>query len=101
HREHKDKLTKSLPGCFYELYGLTEGFITILDKNDVAAKPDSVGVPIAFSEMRIVKDDGSDAGVGEVGEIVGYSPALMPGYYKQPGLTKQAISDGWLHSGDL
>jgi len=101
HREHKDKLTQALPGRFYELYGLTEGFITILDKNDFDSKPASVGVPIAFSEMRIVKDDGRDAAIGEVGEIVGYSPALMPGYYKQPELTKQAIVDGWLYSGDL
>lgn len=101
HREHKDRLTKELPGRFYELYGLTEGFITILDKNDYQAKPDSVGVPIAFSEIRIVTSDGRDAAPGEVGEIVGYSPALMPGYYKQPELTAQAIVDGWLYSGDL
>src|SRR6266404_5021856 len=101
HREHKDKLTRALPGRFYELYGLTEGFITILDKNDFDSKPDSVGVPIAFSEMRIVQEDGRDAGVGEVGEIAGYGPALMPGYYKQQELTKQAIVDGWLYSGDL
>ncbi|HSP62374.1 MAG TPA: AMP-binding protein [Pyrinomonadaceae bacterium] len=101
HREHKDKLTQMLPGCFYELYGLTEGFITVLDKNDHAAKPDSVGVPIPFSEMKIVNDQGKEAAVGEVGEIVGYSPALMPGYYKQTELTAEAIVDGWLHSGDL
>jgi acyl-CoA synthetase (AMP-forming)/AMP-acid ligase II len=101
HREHKDKLTKALPGRFYELYGLTEGFITILDKNDFEAKPDSVGVPIPFSEMRILNAEGKDAAVSEVGEIVGYSPALMPGYYKQPELTAEAITDGWLHSGDL
>jgi long-chain acyl-CoA synthetase len=101
HREHKEKLTRLLPGCFYELYGLTEGFITILDKQDYAAKPDSVGVPIQFSEMRIVNGQGREAAVGEVGEIIGYSPALMPGYYKQPELTAQAVVDGWLHSGDL
>lgn len=101
HREHKDKLTQMLPGRFYELYGLTEGFITILDKNDYAAKPDSVGVPIAFSEMRIINGEGRDAVAGEVGEIVGCSPALMPGYYKQPELTAEAIVDGWLHTGDL
>jgi acyl-CoA synthetase (AMP-forming)/AMP-acid ligase II len=101
HREHKDRLTKTLPGCFYELYGLTEGFITILDKNDYPAKPDSVGVPVPFSEMRIVDSQGREAAVGEVGEIVGYSPALMPGYYEQPELTAQAVVDGWLHSGDL
>ncbi|MEK6335723.1 MAG: AMP-binding protein [Acidobacteriota bacterium] len=101
HREHKDKLTQVLPGCFYELYGLTEGFITILDKNDHATKPDSVGVPIPFSEMKIINDQGMEAAVGEVGEIVGYSPALMPGYYNQPELTAEAIVDGWLHTGDL
>ena len=101
HREHKDKFTQLLPGRFYELYGLTEGFVTVLDKNDYAAKPDSVGVPIPFSGMRIIKDDGTEAAIGEVGEIVGYSPALMPGYYKQPGLTAEAIVDGWLHSGDV
>ncbi|MEO7971728.1 MAG: class I adenylate-forming enzyme family protein [bacterium] len=101
HREHKDRLTKTLPDCFYELYGLTEGFITILDKNDYAAKPDSVGVPVPFSGMRIVNSDGRDAAVGEIGEIVGYSPALMPGYYQQPELTAQAVVDGWLHTGDL
>jgi acyl-CoA synthetase (AMP-forming)/AMP-acid ligase II len=101
HREHKDKLTQMLPGRFYELYGLTEGFITILDKNDYAAKPDSVGVPIAFSEMRIINGEGRDAVAGEVGEIVGCGPALMPGYYKQPELTAEAIVDGWLHTGDL
>jgi acyl-CoA synthetase (AMP-forming)/AMP-acid ligase II len=101
HREYKEKLTQILPDRFYELYGLTEGFITILDKNDYAAKPDSVGVPIPFSEMRIVNEKGVDAEIGEVGEIVGYTPALMPGYYKQSELTAQTIVDGWLHSGDL
>ena len=101
HREHKDKLTRMLPGCFYELYGLTEGFITVLDKNDHATKPDSVGVPIPFSEMKIINNQGREAAVGEVGEIVGHSPALMPGYYKQPELTAETIVDGWLHSGDL
>jgi len=101
HREHKEKLTQALPGCFYELYGLTEGISTVLDKNDYAAKPDSVGVPIPFSEMRIITGEGKQAAVGEIGEIVGYSPALMPGYYKQPELTAEAIEDGWLKSGDL
>ena len=101
HLEHKEKLNRVLPGRFYELYGLTEGFMTILDKNDYAAKPNSVGAPPPFFEMRIVNDEGKDAGVGETGEIIGRGPALMPGYYKRPDLTDQAIIDGWLHTGDL
>ena len=101
HLEHKEKLNRVLPGRFYELYGLTEGFVTILDRDDYAAKPNSVGTPPPFFEMRIIDDEGSEAATGEVGEIVGRGPILMPGYYKRPDLTEQAIIDGWLHTGDL
>jgi len=51
--------------------------------------------------MRIVRDDGSDAPAGEVGEIVGRGPSLMLGYHGRPDLTEQAIRDGWLFTGDL
>lgn len=101
HLEHKKELSRRLPKRFYELYGLTEGFITILDRDDFAAKPGSVGVPPPLYEMRIVGDDGRDLGPGEVGEIVGHGPVTMPGYYKRPDLTAEAIKDGWLYSGDL
>ena len=101
HLEHKEKLNGVLPGRFYELYGLTEGFVTILDKNDYGAKANSVGAPPPFFEMRIIREDGSDAATGEVGEIVGRGPILMPGYYNRPDLTEQAIKDGWLYTGDL
>jgi acyl-CoA synthetase (AMP-forming)/AMP-acid ligase II len=101
HREHKDRLTSSLPGIFYELYGLTEGVITILDKYDVARKSGSVGGAQPFFEMRIAGEDGRDLPVGEVGEIVGRSPFLMPGYYKRPDLTADAIRDGWMFTGDM
>ncbi len=101
HREHKEELNRHLPGRFHELYGLTEGFATILDKNDYPRKPESVGVPLPFSEMRIVNSEGKEVPAGEVGEIVGRSPLLMDGYYKQPALTAETIVDSWLHTGDL
>ena len=101
HREYKDELNRRLPGRFYELYGLTEGFVTVLDKLDYSAKPDSVGVPPPFFEMRILDESGDDLAPGEVGEICGRGPILMPGYYKRPDLTAEAIKGGWLHSGDM
>jgi long-chain acyl-CoA synthetase len=101
HREHKEKLLPVLPRSLYELYGLTEGFITILDSTQFARKIDSVGTPIPFSDMRIVGADGNELPSGEVGEITGRSPMMMPGYYKRPDLTSQAIIDGWLHTGDV
>ena len=101
HREHKERMLEVLPNSLYELYGLTEGFITVLDRNDFAEHIDSVGVPIAFSDMRIVNAAGQNLPAGEVGEIVGRSPLMMPGYYKRPDLTEQAIVDGWLFTGDV
>ena len=101
HREHKERLLQVLPGSLYELYGLTEGFVTVLDSADFADHIDSVGTPVVFSDMRIVGDDGRDVPAGEVGEIVGRSPLLMAGYYGRPDLTAQTIKDGWLYSGDV
>ncbi len=101
HQEVKDRLNELLPGRFYELYGLTEGFITVLDRDDALRKSGSVGVPPPFYEMRIVGDDGRDLPAGAVGEIVGRGPITMPGYYNRPEETEQALRDGWLHTGDL
>ena len=101
HREHKDALLPALRGALYELYGLTEGFVTVLDSAEFESHIDSVGTPVPFSEMRIVGDDGRDLPAGEVGEIVGRSPLLMPGYHNRPDLTAQAVRDGWLYTGDL
>ena len=78
HMEHKEKLLKYLPGRFYELYGLTEGFVTVLDKNDFTRKPGSVGVPTPLCELRIVDDEGRDLPPGQTGEIIGRAPIMMP-----------------------
>ncbi len=100
-RKHKEALNRALPERFYELYGLTEGFVTILDKYDYSSKPDSVGSPPPLFEMRILDERGRDLPAGEVGEICGRGPILMPGYHGRPDLTAEAVVDGWLHSGDM
>jgi acyl-CoA synthetase (AMP-forming)/AMP-acid ligase II len=99
--EHKDRLNADLPGRFYELYGLTEGFVTILDRDEAVRKSGSVGRVQPFSEIRIVDGEGGDLPAGEIGEIVGRGPLLMPGYYKRPDLTAAAVRDGWLFTGDM
>ena len=98
--EYKHRLNKTLPGRFYELYGLTEGFMTVLDKHDAIRKVGSVGIPAPFMKLRIMDIDGQECAPGEIGEICGKSPMMMPGYYKEPELTEKAIVDGWLHTGD-
>jgi long-chain acyl-CoA synthetase len=100
HIRFKERINDELPGRFYELYGLTEGFVTILDKHDSVRKLGSVGCPPPFMEIRILREDGGACAPGEVGEICGRAPILMPGYYQRPDLTAKAIVDGWLHTGD-
>ncbi len=99
--KYKNQINKVLPGRFQELYGLTEGFITMLDKCDAESKTKSVGVPLRFSEMKILDGSGEEVGAGEIGEICGRGPLLMQGYYKRPDLSEKAVVNGWLHSGDM
>ncbi len=101
HKKHKEMWHRQLPGTFNEAYGLTEGFFTVLDKYDYEQKPESVGCPTPFTEIKIVDDQGKELPHGKVGEIIGRGPLAMTGYYKQPELTSQTIINGWIYSGDL
>ena len=101
HLEYKQKINELLPDRFYELYGVTEGFMTILDKRDAVVKAGSVGIPQSFTEICVMREDGQQCDAGEIGEICGRGPLVMPGYYNQPELTEKAFKFGWLHSGDL
>jgi acyl-CoA synthetase (AMP-forming)/AMP-acid ligase II len=100
-QEHKDRLNADLPHRFYELYGCTEGFVTILDRDEAQRKSGSVGRPTQFFEMRIVDAEGRDLPPRQPGEIVGRGPIRMQGYYKRPDLTAQALRDGWVYTGDI
>lgn len=101
HAEHKERLNQLLPDRFYELYGLTEGFVTILDRDDARRKVGSVGVPPPFFDMKIVGEDGQPLPPREIGEIIGRGPITMPGYYGREDLTAGALRNGWLYTGDL
>lgn len=98
---YKDALARLLPDRLYELYGVTEGFITVLDRADAVRKAGSVGVPPPFYEMRILDEQGRECAVGEVGEIVGRGPVTMAGYAGRDDLTAETLRDGWVFTGDL
>ncbi len=55
----------------------------------------SAGQIMPLGKLRIVRDDGSDCDVGELGEIIIHSDAVMQGYWNNPrGLPKCSRTDG-------
>ena len=60
---------------------------------DEASGALSVGVPTFSTVVSIVRDDGTDADVGEVGEIVTRGPQVVPGYWNKPEETERALRD--------
>ncbi|HWN28726.1 MAG TPA: AMP-binding protein [Actinomycetospora sp.] len=58
---------------------------------DEASGALSVGVPVFSTVVRIMRDDGSDADVGEIGEIVTRGPQVVPGYWNKPEETQNAL----------
>ena len=61
----------------------------------------SCGRPVVNYEVRIVDKNDHDVPIGEVGEIIARSEAMMSGYWQMPEQTSSKLRDGWLHTGDL
>jgi long-subunit acyl-CoA synthetase (AMP-forming) len=51
-------------------------------------------------EARIIRDDGTDADVDEVGELYLRGGNVAVGYWDNEKATKEAFVDGWLRTGD-
>ena len=95
---------KEVTGCVLtEGYGMTESSPLIsVNPLDGTGKTGSIGLPVSSTEIRIIKDDGTEAVYGEDGEIQCRGPQVMKGYYNQPSETARTItSDGWLCTGDI
>jgi fatty-acyl-CoA synthase len=83
-------------------YGMTETSpaVMTLDREDAARKAGSSGKPVLHTEVRIVRPDGTDADVGELGELWVKGPNITPGYWNRPDANASSFTDGWLHTGD-
>ncbi len=87
----------------YIMYGQTEASprVTWLPPYRLREKLGSVGIEVPGVKVRIVKENGEDASVGEEGEIVVGGDSVMMGYWNQPDEQKEVLKDGWLYTGDL
>lgn len=86
-------------------YGSTESVGWVLtDPPEGERRWPSVGRPGPGYEVRIVRDDGTCAEAGEVGEIQVFGVrgvSVMQGYFADDGATAATFTeDGWLKTGD-
>ncbi|MFJ5431376.1 long-chain-fatty-acid--CoA ligase FadD [Pectobacterium actinidiae] len=85
-----------------EGYGLTESSPLVSgNPYDLKHYSGSIGLPVPSTDVRIIGDDGNDAGPGEAGELWVRGPQVMLGYWQQPAATDDVLKDGWLATGDI
>lgn len=77
--------------CILQGYGQTEAAPVVSVNRPNAAKMHSVGPPLEATEVRIGPD----------GEILVRGELVMEGYWRNETATREAIRDGWLHTGDI
>jgi long-chain acyl-CoA synthetase len=95
-----DAVERALPHVkVSESYGLTEGGSPLRAPIDGRPVPrGSPGSAAPEIEVRLVDGNGEDA---EEGELWIRCPYVCLGYYNEPEITRQKLTDGWLHTGDI
>jgi fatty-acyl-CoA synthase len=86
-----------------EGYGMTEtcGGVAYVDRDHRRTKLGSVG--LAVQGMEIIVADAHDQPLphDETGEILLRGPKVCDGYLDDPEASTKALSNGWLHTGDV
>lgn len=103
-KDMKLAIMRFFPGVeLYEAYGSTEaGIVTVLKPEYQMKKLGSIGFESLGTDwVKILDEDGNEAGVGEIGELYSRGPMLFDGYYKMPEKTAQSFRGEWFSAGDM
>ncbi|MBM3285924.1 MAG: acyl--CoA ligase [Candidatus Eisenbacteria bacterium] len=98
------RLMEALPGVtIYIMYGATEAGarLTYLPPADLPRKVGSIGRAIPNVEMRVLREDATEADVGETGELVARGSNIMAGYWGDLEETRRVLGPEGFHTGDL
>ena len=108
-RAHIERLRDLFPQAkLYSMYGLTEcKRCTYLPPEQLATRPESVGIAIPGTEAYVVDEQGERVPPGTTGELVIRGAHVMKGYWNDDAATARVLKTGpypWekvLHTGDL
>jgi long-chain acyl-CoA synthetase len=89
-------------GFLYEVYGSTElGIVTVLKPADQLRKPGSCGQVYGGIEVKLVREDGTEADVGEPGELFIRTGLAMDGYHRTEEQLAELPGGAWKSVGDV
>lgn len=100
---------RAFPGAeFSQGYGMTEMSPTItllrphyhLPENRGPNTLRAAGQPGLSVQLRVIDEQGKEVPRGTVGQITARGPGVMQGYWNRPEETRDALRDGWMHTGD-
>ena len=99
-RQIKERIPNTL---ISNTYGQTEGAAwTCAISGDIYLEhPTSCGWPVPTVDVQLRRDDGSEADIGEPGELWMRSAGVMQGYWNNLEATAETVVDGWLATGDI
>ena len=102
--ENVARITRTFPNASPQVgWGMTEtsaiGSSAVAE--DYARRPTSCGRPAWILDVKIVDENGNELPTGQAGEIWVRGASVIRGYWNDPQGTAEAITEGWMHSGDL
>ncbi|WP_151772360.1 class I adenylate-forming enzyme family protein [Streptomyces abyssomicinicus] len=100
--EQVRELTSLLGTSYYNSYGMTEAGPLTYGSIAPGTYPDHLGKRFtALANHRLVRADGTDAELGEPGEMLVSGPTLFTCYLHDEEATNASLVDGWYRTGDL
>ena len=85
-------------------WGMTEtqGLATMIGGAAYSERPRSCGRPVQpLAQVKVVDERGEEAPRGETGELWIRGVMNFKAYWNQPEATAAALTDGWVHTGDI
>ena len=80
--------------------GSTEMLHIFISNSITNINPGSSGKPVPGYEAKIIKDDNTEAGIDEIGELEIKGPSSAIKYWNKPEKSKYTFKDGWTKTGD-
>lgn len=91
------------PADFYVMYGQSEAAarLAVLPSDQLKVRAGSIGKALSGVELAVLDDSNIALPQGEAGMLCARGPNVMLGYWQDAAASAEALSGGWLRTGDL